>query len=197
MMNPRASRPDPHAGPQWDLARLAGTRDFAAAIDTAAVMIVHRGRPIYQWGDVAARYRCHSVRKSLLSALIGIHVGEGRIDLECTLGELGIDDRDGLSVRSYSHAGDRGGYGYMWWVAERDVHFPQMSVPHGTYSARGAHGHYVVVVPQRELVIVHRVDSDRPGREVSAMAFGALLDRILAAQRLASGDMLVGRRDMD
>src|SRR5262245_38754148 len=91
-----------------------------------------------------------------------------------------------MSVRSYSHAGDRGGYGYTWWVAVQDIHFPQMSVPHGTYSARGARGHYIVVVPQRALVVVHRVDTDKAGHEVSSMQFGELLERILAAQNTAS-----------
>jgi hypothetical protein len=41
-----------------------------------------------------------------------------------------------------------------------------------------------VVVPERELVVVHRVDTDIPGRKVSATDFGALLERILEAQRL-------------
>ena len=287
-------------------------------------MVVHRGRPVAQWGDVTARYKCHSIRKSLLSALIGLHVQEGRIDLEQPLAELGIDDREGLterekeatvmdlltarsgiyhpthyetarmvrikpargshgpgtwwcynnwdfnalgtifeqearcgifeafrdriagplamedfrydesrrdgeyvrsdvslhaayafrlsaqdlarfgllflcggrwaerqvipekwvrmSVRPYSPAGDRGAYGYMWWVAHEDIHFPGMSVPRGTYSARGNRGHYVVVIPERELVVVHRVDTDTPERKVSATAFGALLERILQAQ---------------
>jgi len=316
----------PTIGPGWSQSALDDARRYAQTIDTAAVMIVHRGQPIDQWGDVTARYKCHSIRKSLLSALIGIHVQEGRIDLELTLAELGIDDREGLtereraatimdlltarsgvyhpthyetermirikparhsqgpgtwwcynnwdfnalgtifeqlvgrsifdefrdriagplgmedyrydathrdgeyvhseasthaaypfrlsardlarfgllylnsgrwngrqvipekwvrmSVRPYSLAGDRGAYGYMWWVAQQDIHFPQMSVPHGTYSARGARGHYIVVVPERELVVVHRVDSDTPGRTVSSMQFGALLERILAAMQI-------------
>jgi len=88
-----------------------------------------------------------------------------------------------MSVRSYSRAGERGGYGYMWWVAEGDVHFPQMSVPAGTYTARGAGGHYLVVIPAQDLVVVHRVDTEVPGRKVSGLDFAALLERILAARR--------------
>lgn len=87
-----------------------------------------------------------------------------------------------MSVRPYSLAGDRGGYGYMWWVAHEDIHLPGMSVPRGTYSARGARGHYLVVIPERDLVVVHRVDTDREGRKVSAAAFGVLLEHILDAQ---------------
>src|SRR5207253_3373847 len=86
-----------------------------------------------------------------------------------------------MSTRSYSHAGDRGGYGYMWWVAQGEVHFPQMSVPPGTYTARGAGGHYVVVIPSLDLVVVHRADTDA-GRKVDGIQFGALLEAILAAK---------------
>jgi CubicO group peptidase (beta-lactamase class C family) len=288
-------------------------------------MIVENGEVVAQWGDVERRYKCHSIRKSLLSALIGQQVEAGRIDLGKTLGELGIDDREGLtprekaakvldlvmarsgvyhptgyeteymrnlkparhahgpgtwwcynnwdfnalgtiferaagrsifeefrdriaqplgmedfrydgerrdgehvpfetsihpaypfrmstrdlarfgllylrggrwrerqvvpekwvrmSVRSYSPAGERGGYGYMWWVAVDDIHFPQMSVPPGTYSARGAGGHYVVVIPALDLVVVHRADTDVPARTVEGLEFGTLLDKILAARR--------------
>jgi CubicO group peptidase (beta-lactamase class C family) len=320
---PDAQWPAPALPEGWSQAGLDRARAFSETIDTAAVMVVHRGRPVAQWGDVTARYKCHSIRKSLLSALIGIHVHEGRIDLEATLAELGIDDRDGLSerekaatvmdllmarsgiyhpthyetarmvqikpargsygpgtwwcynnwdfnalgtifeqltgrgifdefrdriagplgmedfrydetrrdgeyirsevsnhaaypfrmsardlarfgllflrggrwqgkqvipekwvrlsVRPYSPAGDRGAYGYMWWVAHEDIHFPGMSVPRGTYSARGARGHYVVVVPQRDLVVVHRVDTDVAGRKASATAFGTLLEHILGS----------------
>jgi hypothetical protein len=35
---------------------------------------------------------CHSVRKSILSALYGAYVEEGSIDFDATLGELGIDE---------------------------------------------------------------------------------------------------------
>ncbi len=309
----------------WVASRLDEARRFSEEIGSAAVMVVDGGEVVAQWGDVERRYKCHSIRKSLLSALIGLHVESGAIDLGATMERLGIDDREGLSprekaaqvldllmarsgvyhpagyetdymrnlkparhshgpgtwwcynnwdfnalgtiferlvgrclfdefrdriavplgmedfrydevrrdgeyvpsevsdhraypfrlstrdlarfgllylrggrwgdaqvipekwvrmsVRSYSRAGERGGYGYMWWVAENDIHFPQMSVPPGTFSARGAGGHYVVVIPDRDLVVVHRADTDVPDRKVTSLKFGALLERILAARR--------------
>ena len=308
----------------WSKAKLDAARRQSEEVGSDAVMIVAGGEVIAQWGEVERRYKCHSIRKSLLSALIGLQVESGALDLGKTLAELGIDDREGLaprekaakvldllmarsgvyhptgyeteymrnlkparhaqgpgtwwcynnwdfnalgtifeqaagrgifeefrdhiaapigmqdfryddtrrdgeyvrfetsvhpaypfrlsardlarfgllylrggrwqdrqvipakwvrmSVRSYSHAGERGGYGYMWWVADGDVHFPQMAVPPGTYSARGAGGHYVVVVPSQDLVVVHRVDTDVAGRKVEGLAFGALLEKILAAR---------------
>jgi CubicO group peptidase (beta-lactamase class C family) len=318
-----ASMPSP-ADRGWSAEKLESARRKSEGIGTATMMIVQGGEVVTQWGDVAHRYKTHSIRKSLLSALIGLHVETGAIDLGKTLGELGIDDREGLaprekaakvidllmarsgvyhpagyeteymknlkparhangpgtwwcynnwdfnalgtifeqvtgrgifdefrdrialpigmqdfrhddtrhdgeyvevresihraypfrlstrdlarfgllylrggrwrdrqvvpekwvrmSVRPYSHAGDRGAYGYMWWVARGDIHFPQMSVPEGTYSARGAGGHYVVVIPPLDLVVVHRVDTDVPGRRVESLPFGALLEAILSAR---------------
>ena len=309
----------------WSTAGLEEAKAFADEIGSAAVMIVQGGEVVSQWGEIERRYKCHSIRKSLLSALIGLHVETGEIDLDKTLAELEIDDveglsprekaakvidllmarsgvyhptgyetdymkhlkparhsqgpgtwwcynnwdfnalgtifeqctgrpifedfrdrialrigmqdyryddtrRDGsyvpfdasihraypfrlstrdlarfgllylrggrwneqqvipekwvrLSTRSYSHAGERGGYGYMWWIALGTVHFPQMEVPEGTYTARGAGGHYIVVIPSHDLVIVHRADTDEPHKKVEGIAFGALLERILAAYR--------------
>ena len=56
-------------------------------------------------------------------------------------------------------------------------------MPPGTYSARGAGGHYVVVIPARDLVVVHRADTDVPNRKIEGLAFGELLEAILAAKR--------------
>ena len=58
-----------------------------------------------------------------------------------------------------------------------------MSVSPGTYSARGAGGHYLVVIPALDLVVVHRVDTDQPQPRVESLQFGALLETILAAKR--------------
>lgn len=55
-------------------------------------MIVDDGIVIDSWGDVDRNYHCHSMRKSLLSAMIGIYVDEGKIDLSKTMEDLGIDD---------------------------------------------------------------------------------------------------------
>ena len=77
------------------------------------------------------------------------------------------------------------GYGYMWWVA-RDFnkfpHLPGATIPEGSFSARGAGGHYVLVIPAYDLVIVHRVNTDISGNQVSAAEFGRLTHLILAAR---------------
>ncbi len=80
--------------------RLAAAEELWWAIDdapVAAVFVVYKGRVLAAFGDETADHQCHSVRKSLLSALYGIHVANGTIDLEVTIGELGIDDFPALT----------------------------------------------------------------------------------------------------
>lgn len=45
-----------------------------------------------EWGETATHFWLHSARKSVLSALYGTPVQEGRIRLNATMAELGIDD---------------------------------------------------------------------------------------------------------
>ena len=313
---------DDPAATGWSAGRLAEAQDCAKSIGSAALMAAHGGRVVLEWGETARRYNCHSIRKSLLSALIGIAVEDGRIDLGATLEALEIDDRLGLSatersatvldllqarsgihhaagyesawmrsikpdrfsyapgmhwcysnwdfnalgtiyrrvtgqdifaafaeaiaaplamqdfraadgsyvpstvsdhpaypfrmtardlarfgllflrggrwgdrqvvprdwvqqsVKPYSDAGPRGAYGYMWWVARDEILLPGMLMPDGSYSAQGVGGHYVIVVPSHDLVVVHRVDTDVEDNAVSRLDFGRLMRLVLAAHPL-------------
>jgi CubicO group peptidase (beta-lactamase class C family) len=60
--------------------------------DTAALVIVDDGVIVSQWGETSTKFNVHSIRTSLLSALIGIAVANGQIGLNATLDQLGIDD---------------------------------------------------------------------------------------------------------
>jgi len=307
----------------WSADKLRVAREYAGTIKTAAVVIVVDGVVLDEWGEIAQRFNVHSIRKSFLSALYGIHVGEGQIQLDKTLGELGIDDnapglteverratvadllkarsgvyhpalyetpamavsrpargsyapgtywyynnwdfnvlgtileravgrslfeefkariadplemedfraedgsyvsgpdsvhraypfrmtardmarfgllylREGAwkgrqivprawvaeSTRSYSDIGQGGGYGYLWWVAPNGgPHFTSAYFNGRVYSARGAGGHYIVVVPYLDLVVVHRVNTDIKDHEVTGSQFGHLMQLILDAKR--------------
>ena len=306
----------------WSPEKLKAARDYSNSISTAAVMIVEDGLVIEEWGETTRKFNLHSIRKSFLSALCGIHVKAGHIQLNKRLEQLGIDDnepaltpvekkakvldllkaRSGIyhpalyetaamaalrpgrgsyppgafwyynnwdfnalgtiferetktrifeelkrriadplqmedyrvedgqyftgpnsihpaypirmtardmarfgllflrqgewrgrsivpkkwvreSTTSYSDAGSAGGYGYMWWVAAGGRHFPGATLKDGSYSARGAGGHFMVVIPDRNLVVVHRVNTDLPGRSVGGLEFGRLLQLILDAKR--------------
>ncbi|HEX6625875.1 MAG TPA: serine hydrolase [Pyrinomonadaceae bacterium] len=307
----------------WSSSKLEGAKAYSREVGSTAVMIVEGGRVVEEWGATARRINLFSVRKSFLSALYGVYVAEGKIDLASTLGELGIDDhpprlnavekratvrellqarsgvyhaaayeaprmkalrprryshapgtfwyynnwdfnalgtiferqtrrkigdafkeriaaptgmedfraqdvwyerepssihaaypfrvsardaaRFGLlylrggewqgrevipaawvaeSTRVYSVAGGRGGYGYLWWVAADGKHLPGVTIPDGSYSARGSGGQYILVIPEYDLVIVHRFDpaTAKPEEEVTPDKFGPLVKLILDAR---------------
>lgn len=77
----------------WSSEKLASARHFSTRIGSDAVMIVDDGVVVDAWGDISRNFQCHSMRKSILSSLIGIHVDEGTIDLAATIEQLGVDDR--------------------------------------------------------------------------------------------------------
>ena len=308
----------------WSAEKTDTLRQIAGSQDTDCLMIVEGGRTVFTYGDVTRKYLCHSIRKSILAALMGMEVRSGKIDLGATLADLGIDDHEGLTkveraatvydlltarsgvyhqagyetewmrmikeprhshapgtfwcynnwdfntlgtifvqasgqsvaqafveriaeplcmedfslagptpdawtesfesslhdaypfrlssrdlarfgqlfldggtfqgkqilpqgwaaenVMPYSHAGPSGAYGYMWWLERDGVMFPSVRMPTGSYGAFGAGGHYCMVVPQHQLVVIHRVDTDTPGKNVSKHGFGRIMAAVLAAR---------------
>lgn len=305
----------------WRTQKLKAADDFARTLQTDAYLIVDRGIMLHQYGATSRPTNIHSVRKSILSVLMGIGGDRGQVDLGKTLVQLGIDDRGGLSATerqatvrqllearsgiyhpaayetasmkaarpargsfapgqhwyynnwdfnalgtiyekfsgktvfaglrddlagplefedfdqnrdtrlvyenvsdhpaytmrlsardlarvgllmsrsgrwrdrqvvstnwvqqstaAHSSAGSGIGYGYLWWVGVDGWHF-QNRFPGKVFSARGNHGQFLVVDPERDLVIVHRVDSEHNSqRDVSKKQFSELLKRILAAK---------------
>jgi len=304
----------------WSSEKLAVARAYSERIGSAAVMIVDDGIVVDAWGDITREYQCHSMRKSLLNALIGIHVDEGHIDLSKTMEDLGIDDnepsltpaekqatvgdlikaRSGIyhpalaepasmkasrpkrgshapsafwyynnwdfnalgtifeqetgtkmfeefdrriaeplqmedfevddcryetgpdsihpvypfrmssrdlarfgllflyegrwrdqqiipadwvheSTATHSVIGPDSGYGYMWWTGVKGGLFPNVQVKEHSFYAAGYRGHYVIVLPYRNLVIVHRVDTDTGNVDIGGREIGPLLWLILDA----------------
>ena len=76
----------------WSEAGLGEAKQQADRMHATGVMIVHHGAVVGEWGDTQKRTELASVRKSFLSALIGIAVAEGTISLDSTMAQLGIDD---------------------------------------------------------------------------------------------------------
>ncbi len=81
----------------WSSEKLKDAMAFSDSIGSAAFMLVYDGAVITTKGDIERRYMCHSVRKSFLSALYGVHAGDGNIKVNKTLAELNIDDKDALT----------------------------------------------------------------------------------------------------
>ena len=64
--------------------------------NTTGLIVIDRGRVVFEFGDVEELSYLASVRKSVLAILYGKYVEGGAIDLEQTLEELGVDDVGGL-----------------------------------------------------------------------------------------------------
>ena len=304
----------------WSSEKLAVAQAYSENIGSAAVMIVDDGIVVDAWGDITRNYMCHSMRKSLISALYGIYVADAKIDTSKTLRELGIDDytpltevekqatvadllkarsgvyipaagessgmkalrpergshlpgtfwyynnwdfnalgtifdqetgekniyqafktriadpigmqdfaiedlqydyepysrhpyygfrmstrdlaRVGLlflregrwqgqqiissdwvqeSTASHSETGPDSGYGYMWWTGVKGGLFPGVEVKEHSFYASGYRGHKIIVLPHRNLVIVHRVDTDAESVSISNGQIGVLLWLVLDA----------------
>lgn len=81
----------------FDSASLAQLTDWVDEKGvTTGLVLLHKGKTIYQYGDVKKLSYIASCRKSLLSMLYGKYVSNGTIDLSTTIGELGIEEKDGL-----------------------------------------------------------------------------------------------------
>lgn len=76
----------------WSSAKLKEARDYSAAQNTSAVLIIDNGVIVDEWGQTQQPFKLHSVRKSLMNALYGIEVDSGKMKLDATLEALGIDD---------------------------------------------------------------------------------------------------------
>ncbi len=76
----------------WSSQKLNAITPMVEQSGYAAMMAVYDGKVFYSWGNISYNYICHSIRKPFLSALYGIHITNGNISRNATLGDLGIDD---------------------------------------------------------------------------------------------------------
>ncbi len=86
------------------------------------------------------------------------------------------------SLKSYSdtRSWGRGGYGMLWWVTVNHRLFPNVEVSDNAFAGTGFGGHYLVMIPDLDLVVVHRTNP--PLSAISDEQFGALLKLILDAK---------------
>src|SRR5262245_61344776 len=92
---------------EWEKARSPEAEGFVAAKldalrawlktqETTGTMVVVRGRVLFEYGDVAQVNKTASVRKSVLGMLMGNYVVNGKINLQSTVKQLGLDDIEGF-----------------------------------------------------------------------------------------------------
>jgi CubicO group peptidase (beta-lactamase class C family) len=321
----------------WSSAQLSEAWLYAQSIGSGAVLIVDDGVVVGQWGPVDRKWPCFAIRRGFLSALCGIAVGEGQIDLQKNLEQLGIDDlspglsieekqasvldllknRSGIyhpaasdtpelrahrpkrgshppgtfwvhnnwdinalgtiyeqatkwsvfagfdrlialplqmedfdvtrdtrylrepdslhpadmfrmssrdlarfgllylrhgawagnkqiipanwvdqSIHPYSQIGSIGGFGYLWWTALNGDFIPFVDLGDDAFGIEGSHGHYLLVAPALNLVIVHRCADNSGHEDVTRAEFGHLLELILAAKtNLPNTSDVPGARD--
>jgi CubicO group peptidase (beta-lactamase class C family) len=81
---------DAAAAAGWAPDGLAALHRLASMLDVQSMLILTDGREILRVGDIDRVNTVHSIRKSLLSALIGQEVAKGVIDLQQPIGTLSV-----------------------------------------------------------------------------------------------------------
>jgi CubicO group peptidase (beta-lactamase class C family) len=84
--------------------RLDSLRSFLKTHQTDGMMIVSRGRVVFEYGDTKLVSKVASVRKSMLSLLYAVEMQKGvRFDLDQTVVQLGLEDKTPF-IESERHA---------------------------------------------------------------------------------------------
>jgi CubicO group peptidase (beta-lactamase class C family) len=86
------------------------------------------------------------------------------------------------SIHPYSQVGTMGGFGYLWWTALNGDFIPFVDLGDDAFGLEGSHGHYLIIAPALNLVIVHRSADDSGFQDVTQAEFGHLLELILSAR---------------
>lgn len=77
----------------YSSARLEVLRAWLKTEPTSSMMAIANGKVIFSYGDVAHVSKIASVRKSVLSMLMGKYVVTGKLDMGKTVKQLGLDDK--------------------------------------------------------------------------------------------------------
>lgn len=88
---------DDPAAQGWNLDKIAEFLNFV--VDDTAVtglVVIHKGRVVFDYGDITENSYIASLRKSVLAMLYGKYVENGTVDLGKTVADLGIDDVEGI-----------------------------------------------------------------------------------------------------
>ena len=71
----------------------------------------------------------------------------------------------------------------MWWTTgPNDAKLWGMDVDEGSFALAGSGGHFVLIMPASDIIIVHRVNTTLDDREVNGRDLSTLLQKILAAR---------------
>jgi len=76
--------------------KLDSLTEYLTKLETTGMVVLKDDEMIYQYGNIKEVSYIASCRKSILSILYGKYVEDGTINLEETIGKIGIDEKDGL-----------------------------------------------------------------------------------------------------
>jgi CubicO group peptidase (beta-lactamase class C family) len=76
----------------WSAAKLEVVEQYAQTLGSGALMIVSDGKVVFSWGEATTPFPVYGIVDSIMSALYGIGVHNGSIDILQTLADLNIDD---------------------------------------------------------------------------------------------------------
>ena len=79
---------------------------------------------------------------------------------------------------------ERWGFGFMWWVWDAWVYPSGIFITpyQGAYEAMGTGGQYILVLPARDMVIVHKVDIDKdPHAYVSSQEWDGIMNLVIGS----------------
>lgn len=130
-----------------------------------------------------------SARDMARFGLLFLHKGRWR-DRQLVPADWVVESTRTYSAASATNGLIYAGYGYLWWTDWESRNLENVALPPDIFSARGAGGHYILIAPALDLVIVHRVDTDKKdGPRVERTEFGTLVKLILEAMPArAEGD---------
>lgn len=152
-----------------DIAAPIGMQNFTPEIDG-----------IYENDDVSM-HKAYTFNMSAMDmARFGLlFARKGRWKDQQVIPELWVEE----STAVHSSLQTSGGYGYMWWVARGGKHFSNIdNVPEGLITARGNGGQVIAVIPDMDLVLIHRGNRNRgDDAGVPYRQIGKLLMKVIEA----------------
>ena len=82
----------------WSNDSLFKAKEYAIEAGINALVILHKGKLVAEWGKTDEVSCLHSARKSILSLLYGIAQQKGLLDLDMTLDDLDLSDKTKLTA---------------------------------------------------------------------------------------------------
>lgn len=89
----------PKALSGWNERLLQGADELAKSLGTTSYMVIHRGELVHEFGPTSAPSLLHSARKGVMALLYGFAVDRGKINVDTTMAQLGMVDREKLTAQ--------------------------------------------------------------------------------------------------